>query len=51
MKKTIDVVSAPYQHLAKLINKSFYNGAFPNNLKISEVSSVNSKVISKVIPK
>ena len=34
MKQTKDVISAP---LAKLINKSFHNGVFPNILKIAKV--------------
>ena len=34
MKQIKDVISAP---LAKLINRSFHNGVFPNILKIAEV--------------
>ena len=51
MNKIMDVISAPYQHVAKLINRSFHNGAFPNILKIAKVISANCKVISEVIPK
>ena len=50
MNKIIDVISAPYQNLAKLINRYFHNGAFPNILKIAKVISANCKVISEVIP-
>ena len=34
MKQIKDVISAP---LAKLINRSFYNGVFPNSIKIAKV--------------
>ena len=34
MKQIKDVISAP---LAKLINRSFHNGVFPNILKIAKV--------------
>ena len=37
MKQIKDVISAP---LAKLINRSFHNGVFPNILKIAEVIPV-----------
>ena len=38
MKQIKDVISAP---LAKLINRSFHNGIFPNILKIAKVIPIS----------
>ena len=38
MKQIKDVISAP---LAKLINRSFHNGVFPNILKIAKVIPIS----------
>ena len=50
MKQIKDVISAP---LAKLTNRSFHNGAFPNILKIAKVIPIfksESRVVCNNFP-